>query len=71
MKKELLEYLRSASEGNNDIRRGLTDEDAAMGQRKLMDMCCQPHEVPIPDHCHNYIELVYSHCCRNFSSIWS
>ncbi|SEU03925.1 AraC family transcriptional regulator [Lacrimispora sphenoides] len=59
MKKELLEYLRSASVGNNDIRRGLADGDAAMGQRKLMDMCCQPHEVPIPDHCHNYIELVY------------
>lgn len=59
MKKELLEYLRSASVGNNDIRRGLTDEDAAMGQRKLMDMCCQLREVPIPDHCHNYIELVY------------
>lgn len=24
-----------------------------------MDMCCQPHKIPIPDHCHNYIELVY------------
>ncbi|HBE85905.1 MAG TPA: AraC family transcriptional regulator [Lachnoclostridium sp.] len=59
MEKELLEYLRSASEGNNDIRRGLADEDAAMGRRKLMDICCQPHKVPIPDHCHNYIELVY------------
>lgn len=59
MKKELLEYLRSASVGNNDIRRGMADGDAAMGQRKLMDMCCQPREVPIPDHCHNYIELVY------------
>lgn len=59
MKKELLEYLRSASEGNNVIWRGLADEDAAMGRRKLMDMYCQPHKVPIPDHCHNYIELVY------------
>ncbi len=59
MKKELLEYLRSASEGNNVIWRDLADGDAAMGQRKLMDMCCQPYKIPIPDHSHDYIELVY------------
>lgn len=59
MKKELLEYLKSASEGNNDVWKSLVDEEAAMGQRKLMDMCCQPHKIPIPEHCHNYIELVY------------
>ncbi|MDR1549156.1 MAG: AraC family transcriptional regulator [Hungatella sp.] len=74
MKKELLEHLRNASEGKNGIwtenasalcycakepGSSPVDEDAAMGQRKVMDMCCQPHKVPIPDHCHNYVELVY------------
>lgn len=74
MKEELLEYLRHASEGKNGIwneaaavlchcaekpgcRRA--DKDNAMGRGKLMDMCCQPHKVPIPAHSHEYVELVY------------
>ena len=74
MKKELLEYLRDVSEGKNGLwneaasalchcvkepGNSMADKDIAMGQGKLMDMCCQPHRLPIPDHSHNYVELVY------------
>ncbi|GLC80886.1 helix-turn-helix domain-containing protein [Lacrimispora brassicae] len=74
MKKELLEYLRNASEGKNGIlneeasvlchcgegpENSGVNRDNAMGRGKLMNMCCQPHKVPIPDHSHNYVELVY------------
>jgi AraC-like DNA-binding protein/mannose-6-phosphate isomerase-like protein (cupin superfamily) len=74
MKRELLKYLRSTSEGENDVRKEKASalchcagepgnsgesENPAMFQKKLMDMCCQPHKIPIPAHCHNYVELVY------------
>lgn len=73
MKKELLEYLSNVSKGRNDIWNETAlalchcakdpgtsvIKDAVIDQGKLMDMCCQPHKLPIPDHSHNYVELVY------------
>ncbi len=74
MKKELLEYLRDVSEGKSGLwndtasamchcveeqGKGTRNKDIGMGQGKLIDMCIQPHGLPVLDHSHNYVELVY------------
>ncbi|MFT4004867.1 MAG: AraC family transcriptional regulator [Lacrimispora sp.] len=37
----------------------VVDKAKVIGAGKLMNMCCQPRYGAIPDHSHNYVELVY------------
>lgn len=74
MKEDLLRYLKSISEAKNKELNGtslilsryvkepgsnVVDKDKVIGRGKLMDMYCQPRYAAIPDHSHNYVELVY------------
>jgi AraC-like DNA-binding protein len=74
VKEELLKYLKEASEAKNGIWKetssilchhekepgsNVVDKDLVIGQGELMDMHCQPPDVSIPAHSHNYVELVY------------
>ena len=73
MKEELLDYLRSMSEeckesnGAASVFCGclkepgsnVVDKEKAIGTGKLMNMCCQPCHRAVPDHSHDYVELVY------------
>ncbi len=73
MKEELLNYLRNTSEAKNILMgtssilshyvkepgSNVVDKDMVIGPGKLMDMYCQPRCMAIPDHSHNYVELVY------------
>lgn len=74
MNKELLEFLRSTSEEKNGILRdassilsyyvkepgsNVVDKDLVIEEGRLMGIYCQPPHIAIPDHSHNYVELVY------------
>lgn len=74
MKERLLNYLREQSDQRDcnehhdasvfihnemEFYRKNCDEKIMVGPGKLMDIYCQPRFVEIPDHSHNYVELVY------------
>ncbi|MEY8354535.1 AraC family transcriptional regulator [Lachnospiraceae bacterium 54-53] len=74
MNEELLGYLKSITEAkDNKINwrdsyltccekepgSNVVDRDKVIGPGRLMDMYCQPLHEMIPDHSHNFVELVY------------
>jgi AraC-like DNA-binding protein len=58
MKEKLLEYFSKTLEMNKEISH-LIDKNLVVGKGKLLDMYCQPHSIKIPEHKHNYLELIY------------
>lgn len=58
MKAELLEYFKKTLEGNKEITL-FADRDLFVGKGKLMEMYCQPPYEAVPEHNHEYLELVY------------
>lgn len=66
MKKELLKLLRNSSHATSILQHydkvcgdRVVDKNIVIRPGKLMDMYCQPCHIAIPDHSHNYVELVY------------
>ncbi len=66
MKKELLKLLRNSSHATSILQHydkvcgdKVVDKNIVIRPGKLMDMYCQPCHIAIPDHSHNYVELVY------------
>ncbi len=74
MNADLLKYLMKASEAENgtltetssvlsqyEKKTGshMAGKDLVIGKGRLMDMYCQPRYTAIPEHRHNYVELVY------------
>ncbi len=74
MDEELLKFLRNTSEEKNGIiknassiliygikegKSNVVDKDLVIESGRLMDLYCQPPHIAIPDHSHNYVELVY------------
>ena len=66
MKKELLKRLRNSSHTtsimehyHNNLEDNVVDKNIVIRPGKLMDMCCQPCHVALPDHSHNFVELIY------------
>jgi AraC-like DNA-binding protein/quercetin dioxygenase-like cupin family protein len=74
MDEELLKYLRNTSEEKNGIikdassilsyyakeaKNNVVDKGTVIEEGRLMGLYCQPPHIAIPDHSHNYVELVY------------
>lgn len=74
MDEELLKFLRNTSEEKNGIikdassilsyyvketKSNVVDKNMVIESGRLMGLYCQPPHVAIPDHSHNYVELVY------------
>ncbi len=74
MDEELLKFLRNTSEEKNGIIKdassilsycvkegkcSVVDKNLVIESGRLMDLYCQPPHIAIPDHSHNYVELVY------------
>ncbi|WP_394524512.1 AraC family transcriptional regulator [Lacrimispora sp. JR3] len=66
MKKELLKLLRNSSYAASILQyydkacgEEAVENNIVMRPGKLMDMYCQPCHIAIPEHSHNYVELVY------------
>jgi len=74
MDEELLKFLRNTSEEKNGIikdassilsyyakeaKNNVVDKGMVIEEGRLMGLYCQPPHVAIPDHSHNYVELVY------------
>lgn len=66
MKKELLKLLRNSLHATSILQHydkvcgdKVVDKNIVIRPGKLMDMYCQPCHIAIPDHSHNYVELVY------------
>lgn len=76
MKKELLKRLRNSSHAtsvmeyyHSDLEDKVVDKNIVIRPGKLMDMFCQPCHVAIPDHGHNYVELVYMYSGKTVHTI--
>jgi len=74
MDEELLKFLRNTSEEKNGIikdassilsyyakeeKNNVVDKGMVIEEGRLMGLYCQPPHIAIPDHSHNYVELVY------------
>nr|WP_314462900.1 AraC family transcriptional regulator [uncultured Clostridium sp.] len=74
MDEELLKFLRNTSEEKNGIIKdassilsyfvkeakcNVVDKNMVIESGRLMGLYCQPPHIAIPDHSHNYVELVY------------
>ena len=66
MKEELLKLLRNPSHATSVLQQyykecgeKVVDKNKVISQGRLMDMYCQPCHIAIPDHSHNYVELIY------------
>lgn len=74
MDEKLLKFLRNTSEEKNGIIKdassivsyylkepgsNVVDKDKLIEPGRLMSLYCQPPHIAIPDHSHNYVELVY------------
>ncbi|MDF2887642.1 MAG: transcriptional regulator, AraC family [Lacrimispora sp.] len=74
MDEELLKFLRNTSEEKNGIfkdassimsyyvkeaKSNVVDKGIVIEAGRLMGLHCQPPHIAIPDHSHNYVELVY------------
>ena len=74
MDKELLEYLENMTEQEQEIIKNnrpvlsyftkaegctVIDSDVVMKPMTMIDIMKQPRFVPLPDHTHNYMEIVY------------
>lgn len=74
MNEELLNFLRKTSEEKNgiikdassiltyyvrDLDNSVVDKDMIIEEGSMMGLYCQPHHIAIPDHSHNYVELIY------------
>ena len=74
MNEELLKFLRKTSEEKNgiikdassiltyyvrDLDSSVVDKDRIIEEGSMMGLYCQPRYIAIPDHSHNYVELVY------------
>ena len=72
--KELLEYLENMTEQEQEIIKNnrpvlsyftkaegstVIDSDVVMKPMTMIDIMKQPRFVPLPDHTHNYMEIVY------------
>ena len=73
MNEELLNFLRKTSEEKNgiikdassiltyyvrDLDNSVVDKDMIIEEGSMMGLYCQPHHIAIPDHSHNYVELI-------------
>lgn len=67
MKEKLLEHLKNLSETQAHIFTGsvkeqgsnVIDKDKVIGQGRLIEMYCMPGSPAVPEHSHNFIEIIY------------
>lgn len=67
MKEELLEHLKKLMEMQEPILTrfvkepgsSVVDKDKVIGQGKLMEMYCPAGSPAVPEHSHNFIEIIY------------